>query len=68
MLDVEELNVIDPVKKLEVSDGLVDLAALETVGKVDDTDETEAILLVEGAIEEAAVGLALFVATDASPP
>lgn len=65
---MEELNVIDPVKKLEVSDGLVDLAALETVGKVDDTDETEAILLVEGAIEEAAVGLALFVATDASPP
>lgn len=65
---MEELNVIDPAKKLEVSDGLVDLAALETVGKVDDTDETEAILLVEGAIEEAAVGLALFVATDASPP
>lgn len=65
---MEELNVIDPAKKLEVSDGLVDLAALETVGKVDDTDETEVILLVEGAMEEAAVGLTLFVATDASPP
>lgn len=65
---MEELNVIDPAKKLEVSDGLVDLAALETVGKVDDTDETEVILLVEGAMEEAAVVLALFVATDASPP